>query len=224
MSSRPELRMDWCTHEAAKYAVENWHYSRSLPVGKSVKVGAWENAKFVGCVFFSLGANPNLATPYGLKKTEACELTRVAFTNHKTPISRIISIAIKFLREKSPGLRLIVSYADTGQGHHGGIYQAGGWVFTGTHGGECNVVVNGRMMHRRQAYSIFGTTRPNGSHNVPASAKHKYLMPLDDEMRKRIEPLRKPYPKRAGSAVSGTSPIQGGRGGATPTPALDSSG
>jgi hypothetical protein len=50
--------------------------------------------------------------------------------------------------------------------------------------------------------------------------KHKYLMPLDEDMRRQIEPLRKPYPKRAGSAGSGTSPDQGGRGGATPTPAL----
>lgn len=220
-NSRPKLRIDWATHEAAKYAVETWHYSRSLPAGKSVKVGVWEDAKFVGCVFFSLGANPHLASPYGLKKTEACELTRVALNKHKTPVSRVISIAIRMLKQSSPGLRLIVSYADDGQGHHGGIYQAGNWLFVGTHSGERNVILrNGKRVHPRQAYSLYGTTRPEGSSTVKASSKHKYLMPLDDEMRKQIEPLRKPYPKRVRSVDSDTSAIHAEMGGAIPTRTL----
>jgi len=31
---------------------------------------------------------------------------------------------------------------------------------------------------------------------VNTKGKHRYLMPLDDEMKKRILPLSKPYPKR----------------------------
>ncbi len=220
MSSRPELKLDWCTHEAAKYAVEHWHYSKSLPAGKSVKIGAWESGRFIGCVYFSLGANQNIHKPYSLKPVEVCELTRVALGNHANEVSKILALAIKFLKKACPGIRLVVSYADTGQGHHGGIYQACGWPFTGTHGGESNVVVNGRMMHRRQAYSLYGTNLPEGSRNVPKSAKHKYLMPLDDEMRAKIEPLRQPYPKRVRSADSGTSGIQSEGGGATPTRTL----
>jgi hypothetical protein len=27
MSSKPVLKLDWCSHAAAKYAVEHWHYS-----------------------------------------------------------------------------------------------------------------------------------------------------------------------------------------------------
>lgn len=50
--------------------------------------------------------------------------------------------------------------------------------------------------------------------------KHRYLMPLDDEMRAKIAPLARPYPKRAGSADSGTLANHAGGGGATPTPAL----
>ena len=221
MNLRPELRIDWATHEAAKYAVENWHYSKSLPAGKSVKIGVWENDRFTGCVVFSLGANPNLASPYGLQKTEACELTRFALNTHTTPVSRIIRIAIKMLKTTCPKLRLIVSYADDGQGHHGGIYQAGNWVFVGIHSGERNVILrSGKRVHPRQAYSLYGTTRPDGSHTVVASSKHKYLMPLDDEMRNCIEPLRKPYPKRVRSVDSDTSGDQPEMGGATPTRTL----
>jgi RNA processing factor Prp31 len=43
---------------------------------------------------------------------------------------------------------------------------------------------------------------------VPILGKHRYLMPLDDEMRKRIEPLRKPYPKRPKQAMAGDQPEQ----------------
>lgn len=54
------LRLDWATHEAAKYACEKWHYSKCMPVNKTVKIGAWENDRFVGVVIFSPGATPAL--------------------------------------------------------------------------------------------------------------------------------------------------------------------
>ncbi|MFE9277177.1 Mom family adenine methylcarbamoylation protein [Paenibacillus glucanolyticus] len=60
-----DLRVDWATHEAAKFSCENFHYSRSLPAGKSVKVGAWEDGQFIGVVIFSRGATQNIGSPYG---------------------------------------------------------------------------------------------------------------------------------------------------------------
>ena len=40
---------------------------------------------------------------------------------------------------------------------------------------------------------------------IPEIGKHRYLYPLDRAMRKQIEPLRKPYPKRetCGPSVEG---------------------
>lgn len=219
-SDKPILKVAPCSHEAAKYAVENWHYSRSLPAGKLFKVGAWEGDRFIGAIIFGYGANGNIGKPYGLVQTEVCELVRVALRGHVWPVSRIMRFALKMLKESSPGMKLVVSYADTGQDHHGGIYQATGWIYEGYFGGECSVIVNGRKMHRRQAYSLYGTTRPNGSVNVPASGKHKYLLTLDNEIRERIKPLAKPYPKRAGSS-SVEHPTSGGEaGGSNPTSAL----
>jgi hypothetical protein len=52
------------------------------------------------------------------------------------------------------------------------------------------------------------------------SAKYRYLMPLDDEMRAKIAPLAKPYPKRAGSIVTDAPANHAGEGGSVPTPAL----
>lgn len=36
------LRLDFCSHEAAKHSVFRWHYSRCMPAGKLVRIGVWE--------------------------------------------------------------------------------------------------------------------------------------------------------------------------------------
>lgn len=110
--SKADLRLDWCSYRAAKWAVEHWHYSKRMPAGKAAIVGVWEFGKFIGCVIFSRGANNHIGNPYGLNQTEVCELTRVALTEHVAPVSRIVGISVRMLKKQSPGLRLIVSYAD----------------------------------------------------------------------------------------------------------------
>lgn len=231
MSSRPELRLDWCTHAAAKYAVERWHYSRSLPGGKLVKVGVWEGGKFVGVVVYGCGATPNIAKPYGLTQREVCELVRVALCEHQAPTSKVIALSLRMLRKVNPGLRLVVSYADTAQGHHGGIYQAGGWIYTGSQSYHV-IRIHGRMRHPRSIGSRYGSGSQSiawlrkhldpDAELIRTPAKHKYLMPLDTMMQSVVMKLAQPYPKRAGSADSGTPDLQSGWGGASPTPALPS--
>lgn len=223
--SKVDLRLDWCSYKAAKYACEKWHYSGCVPAGKLVKVGVWENGKFVGVVLFSWGANRNIGSPYGLAMTQVCELVRVALGQHQTPVSRILRVAMALLQKQSPGVVLIVSYADQNQDHHGGIYQAGNWVYVGCTGKDTNnfcpdwsvKMKDGSLMHRKTYASKYGTTKPKdiGLEYVFHLPKHKYLYPLTPEMRAKIEPLRKPYPKRASN--KGTHPDQGQGGGAVPT-------
>lgn len=229
MNSRPELKVDWCSHEAAKYAVEKWHYSRRLPVFKMVHVGAWEESVFIGCVLFGQGATPELGKKFGISRLEVCELTRVALGSHQSETTKIVKFAIKLLRIACPKLRLIISFADTSQGHHGGIYQGGNWLYAGesiTHGYR----VNGKLEHPKTLHSRYG----KGGQSIPwlktnvdqkasrevAAVKYRYLMPLDEAMRKQIEPLRKPYPKRVRSVGNDTPANHAGEGGATPTRTL----
>jgi hypothetical protein len=230
MSSRPELRLDWCSHEAAKYAVEKWHYSRTMPPPPMMHIGAWESRQFIGCVLFARGASAHLLLPYGLKTTEGCELVRIALSRHSAPVSRIVRIALKMLSTSCPGIRLVVSFADPSKGHHGGVYQAGGWIYAGdTSPNSMYLDRSGKLWHNRMISSsgvrkVFGkyrkVLRPSDCKRIDLPGKHRYLMPLDQEMRERIAHLARPYPKRAGSADSGTPAVQAGRGGATPTPAL----
>ncbi len=222
---KPKLKIDWATHAAAKYACENWHYSECLPAGKLVKVGAWEAGKFIGVVLFSRGANNRMASAYDLGQDEACELTRIALTAHVAPVSRIVALALRFLRSNCPGLRLVVSYADPKQGHHGGVYQAGGWLYKGPSQAQRELVIDGVFTHKRSAHAKYGTASPQKIEAMsgrkvewaPVEWKHIYLMPLDAGVREQIAPLAKPYPKRAKDQAAS---FPGALGGETPTRAL----
>ncbi len=206
MSDKVELRVDWCSHEAAKYAVEKWHYSRTMPAGKVVKIGAWENDTFVGCIMFAWGTSPHIGDPYGLKMIEVCELVRVALNKHISPVSQIVTRSIDLLRRQSVGLRLLTSYADPKHKHNGAIYQAMNWVYVGMPSGTIKWRANGQ--HNRK----FGTSKARAIATLGPNvvfeydvAKHKYLYPLDRAMRKQIAPLAQPYPKRelCGQSVEG---------------------
>jgi len=216
--AKADLRIDWATHEAAKYAVENWHYSRRMPKSKLAKVGVWEDNRFIGVVIFGVGGgNSTRGDAYGLKPAgDVAELVRVALRDHKTAVSRIIAIAIKMLRDANPCLRLIISFADTVQGHHGGIYQAGNWIYTGLTEGDREFHVKGEILHPRTIHlrgwrQVEEWLRANVDPNarlVRTPGKHRYLMPLDAAMREQIAPLAKPYPKRAKQAMADVQSAQ----------------
>lgn len=225
MNSRPDLKIAGATYGAAKYACERWHYSGQLPMPPMIRLGVWENSCFIGVVIFSRGASPHLLDPYGLKQTEGCELTRVALKQHATPVTRIVAIAIRHLR-KTTTLKLIVSFADPAEGHHGGIYQGGNWIYTGMTKPSRMYWDGTRWLHQREATSkrTFGQNVQQKNYREMSTklmpGKHRYLFPLCDELRERLLKLAQPYPKRARSADSGTSGDQPGRDGAIPIRAL----
>ena len=225
-SSRPELVVDWCSYQAAKYAVEHWHYSGSMPTPPVVRFGCWEDGDFRGVILFSRGSCLALGRPYGLKTTEVCELTRVALRDHGSYVSEMLGLALRALRNKERGLRLVVSFADPNEGHIGAIYQATNWLYTGmSEPYDKFMDASGRIWHPRQV-SRTGVSRQYGEQRlvpkiadcerVPQLGKHRYLYPLDRAMRRQIAPLAKPYPKR-GPGVQGDTPAdQAGGPGSSP--------
>lgn len=190
-----------CSHEAAKFAVMNWHYSGTMPKSKLVKFGVWEDEHFIGAMIFGHGASPHLGKSLGLDITEVCELIRVALTDHQTPVSRIIAKGIRLLDRAQPRLRCVVSFADPKEGHRGGIYQAGNWIYTGQSNDVTEYLIDGRWRHTRAVYS-----RPERktapTRQMPG--KYRYLYPLDRAMRRKIQPLALPYPR--GSGLKGETP------------------
>lgn len=227
MIGNAELKLDWCSYEAARYAVEHWHYSHSMPTPPILRIGVWENNKFIGVVLFSRGANKNLGNFANLSNIQVCELSRIALDRHVSTVSKILSISIKMLRAKEKGLRLIVSYADTNHNHIGSVYQANNWIYSGETPPCCLYQDKlGRVWHQRQV-SVSGIKPQYGTlrivpkidecTKIPQLGKHRYLFPLDDDMRKKIEPLRKSYPKRGTGETDNAAQSNAQTGGASPT-------
>lgn len=222
---KPELRLDWCSHKAAKFAVENWHYSGTMPSGKVVKIGVWESGSFIGAVMFSLGASPQIHKPFRVSNTEACELTRVALRQHEHEVSKIVAVALRLLSRQSPGIRVVVSYADPEQGHEGVIYQAGGWTYLGPTS-PCEhfeYIATGERVHSktlktgRRGYAT--ELKARGVIRSIKVWKHKYAIAMDRDMRRQLQAVAKPYPKRSASEGEETSRPATSReeGGASPT-------
>lgn len=205
-NQKNNLRLDWCTHEAAKYAVLNWHYSRRMPQNKINKIGVWEDDDFKGVILYSYGNAPNFHKTYKLKQLECIELTRIALKKHINPVSRMIRISIKLLKKKNPGLKLIYSYSDMEQSHYGGIYQASNFIYVGKSESKGAVwIINGKEIHNKSVSQKYGCASikyirehvDKNAERVDKLHKHKYLYPLTKEIRDYIEQFRKPYPKAA---------------------------
>jgi hypothetical protein len=197
----PTIEIANCSHEAAKYAVLNWHYSKAMPAGKLIKFGVWEDGKFIGAVIYGRGATPNLGKPYGLQQTEICELVRIALDEHKTPVTKIVAETLRRVRLSNPGLRLVVSFADPNQGHTGQIYKAGNWIFTGKSEASKFYKVNGKIMHPRTAYSLGKNSLEWLIKNVDSKAepvyklgKLRFLFPLDKAMARKLNKIAIEYP------------------------------
>jgi hypothetical protein len=227
MNSRPEsLKRDWCSYDAARFAVEHWHYSGMMPRGKNARLGVWEDGKYIGALVFGMGVG-TAGRACGLGPFEATELMRIALKAHKAPVSRIVAIGARLLKRAMPGLRLLVSYADPARGHHGGIYQAAGWIYVGVTEPTYYVVDRaGRRWHerccspsgfKRHFGKLTRAMRPqDGAGKVTLPGKHRYFLPLDAEVRDRAERLRKPYPRRSASIESDATADQAREDGASP--------
>ena len=241
MSSSPgskavsDLRLDFCDHKAARHAVMRWHYSRAMPAFKLVRIGVWESGRFVGAILYGVGANRHIARPFKLKDTEVCELVRVALApGRRYPTSKCVAISLRMLKRQSPGLKLVVSYADAGQGHVGTIYQATNWIFLGA-ATQPYLKVKGKVEHPRTLYDRYGRGGQSlpwlrahvdpKAQRVKMAAKLKYVMPLEPRLRQQLEPLAQPYVKKSsvGSIGSDAPTAPGGRGRCDTTPALHSS-
>lgn len=206
--SKVDLRLDWCSYKAAKYACEHWHYSGCVPPSKTAKIGVWEDGEFIGAIIYGVGATRHLVTRYGLTPEQGCELVRVALRSHRSPVSKMLGYSLKMIRQAYPGLCLVVSYADPDQAHHGGIYQAANWIHDGMSESADEYLYKGkRWQGRAFRHKYKGMENHPSVKKIKGSSKHRYLYPLTPDMRAKIEPLAKPYPKRASD--KGNCPDQG---------------
>ncbi|MBO7338221.1 MAG: hypothetical protein J6U33_06240, partial [Paludibacteraceae bacterium] len=83
---------------------------------------------------------------------------------------------------------VIVSYADSGMGHHGYIYQATNWVYTGLSDAHSEYIIqNGGGRHSRHLFDEFGGINKAKEEGIEMkvgarSRKHRYFYFLGSKM------------------------------------------
>jgi len=177
-----------------------------MPAGTTDTFGLIHERKLKGVCLFGTGANNHNIS---LGRFKMLELTRLVVEEGlpKNSASFLVSNSLKLL----PKPRVIVSYADINHGHVGYIYQATNWLYTGIGAKIKNTFLNGKLVHRKTLWEIFGTSNPDKINTLhkdyhfefkESKGKHRYFYLLGSkkdkkEMRTLLEEKWGiyPYPK-----------------------------
>jgi hypothetical protein len=130
------------------------------------------------------------------------ELNRLCVNDNlgKNVLSFFVSQSIKFLQKP----KVIVSYADTSQGHNGYIYQATNWIYTGLSDVHKEWRMYGSNIHSKNVCKNFTLQErrdnPNKFYFIDRPRKHRYFYLIGNkkekkEMIKNLAYGIEPYPK-----------------------------
>lgn len=176
------------------------HYAHRIP-NSIYTFGLYENAILQGVISFGMTANNNLNE--FVNGYDCIELNRLIINEElpKNTLSYFVSKSLKLI----PQPKVIISYADSGHGHHGYIYQATNWIYTGMGKGDYEFIKNGRQYHRKNLFDLFGTgslenAKANGYEVVIVEPKHRYVFLLGSkkqiqDMKIKLPFKQEPYPK-----------------------------
>ena len=174
--------------ELASPFIMNIHYAHRTPC-IMYAFGLFVNGDLVGVCTYGMPASPYLCMGVAGKenKGKVIELNRLCFLpgkNGENNASMLVGRSLKML----PKNLFVVSYADTGKGHVGYIYQATNWIYTGM------------TKQRTDMYSDSGHSRHNCENRKMRqnrTAKHRYIY-LTGNKKKQLAQLKysiSPYPK-----------------------------
>jgi hypothetical protein len=121
----------------------------------------------------------------------------------------LISRSLRLLKQESPRLWGVLSFADTTEGHVGYVYQAANAIYCGTGGSSVAYRdANGRLRAPRQDGVNVSPSEASrrGWSSAPRQVKHRYLFLIADRRQRplalaalRLKP--EPYPKGPGHAT-----------------------
>ena len=174
------------THNWLKYI----HYAKRIP-NIMYAFGLYDDNKLLGIVTYGMPASPFLCKGIAGEENKniVLELNRLVFEN---PIKNGASILVGNSLKLLPKPSIVVSYADTAQGHVGYVYQACNFMFTGTTK-ERTDMASEDGKHSRHS-------KGNSTQRVFRSAKHRYIFICGNKTQKKsllnqIKYKQEPYPK-----------------------------
>ena len=193
--------------DAQPFILERHYAKRMCPI--SYAYGAYRDQELIGVVTYGTPASSSLRIGVcGPKHSSyVIELNRLCCENSNNLASYIVGKTLKMLPKPS----IVVSYADTNQGHIGYVYQATNFIYTGLSAKRTDWRVKGKE-------HLHGATIADESRGQENRAqwmrdkygddfylqdrprKHRYIYPCGNKRQKKaiIENLlykAEPYPK-----------------------------
>lgn len=183
-----------------KDLILNVHYAKRMP-SISYAYGLFENKKLVGLVSYGKPASPRVCEGICGKKhsKKVLELNRLVLQNNKkNEASMLVGKSLSLLPKPS----IVISYADTAQGHVGYIYQATNFIYLGMSAKRTDrVFIDGtKQKHGRHVISTDVKNIKERTVLVARPRKHRYLQILASKKEKKalvnlIKYKIEPYPK-----------------------------
>lgn len=201
------------TIKTALTVLQAHHYLRGVSVSAQC-YGAFKNNVLLGVVCFGTPVSENVRSMlFGDQyKQHVLELSRLCLIPEcNIPASQIVKAAIKALEldRKCAGqskIHCIISFADTHQGHHGGVYQAMSWYYVGCTKKKRNIYTDpsGRIRSSRQNGKVVTTkdaVKLGWSTEQRKTTKHRYIKLLGSKSKKKhfkksLQLSILPYPKQ----------------------------
>lgn len=181
------MRVAKSNKKATEFACKRWHYTGTSGV-IHLSYNVYNNDdEWCGCIIYAFGANPHIASTYNYNNGEVMELTRMCLNGKQEYTSQALGLTLKQIKKDLPQLKLLVSYADKGQGHKGTIYKATNWYLVeDIESSGQDYFYKGKWTHARSIAA--GNKTGLQFRNKPG--KYKFLYPLDKKARKLCEKLK----------------------------------
>lgn len=186
------------------------HYAKRIP-SISYAFGLFSGEELIGVVTYGTPPSPTLRA--GLAGTEnkdyVLELNRLCLKyNRKNEASFLVGRSLKML----PAPSIVISFADTSQGHLGVVYQACNFTYHGLSAKRTDWKIKGREhLHGQTIADEFRGVKNRAKairekygddfYLAPRPRKHRYIYVVGNKRDKKrlfkeIRYEQKPYPKR----------------------------
>ena len=176
------------SEEAKPWLLEKHYAKRMCPI--SFAFGAYIDGVLIGVVTYGVSASSTLRRGVCGEKWTDCvfELNRLCCANEKNVASELVGKSMQML----PKPTVVVSYADTEQGHVGYVYQATNFVYTGLSSKFKDPKVRG-LEHKHHATYAHGLSNAQviekfGAENVyfvERARKHRYIFFVGSKTQKK---------------------------------------
>ena len=184
--------------------IRKYHYSRSIRglhisfcFGLFTPNGKFGIPTLIGSMMFGIPAMAGVAESYMPEEPKSViELNRLCCIDG-TPTnteSYFIGKAIRWIKQHTD-YKLILSYADTKQGHDGVIYKATNFIHLGMTNLSRALIADGEVYHARMLtkkspkFENIRQRIKKGDENIwteELPAKHIYVLPLNNKIKKRV--------------------------------------